>query len=52
MDRDCSIIDLVLVASHFDETGGPGWIREDLSNDGDVSIVDLVLVAAHFDETW
>ncbi|MFE3845923.1 DUF2341 domain-containing protein, partial [Thermoplasmatota archaeon] len=51
-DHDCSIVDLVLVAGHFDETGSNGWIRADINNDGDVSIVDLVLVAGHFDETW
>jgi hypothetical protein len=52
IDHQCSIVDLVLVAGHFDETGDNGWIREDVNNDGDVSIVDLVLVAGHFDETW
>jgi hypothetical protein len=52
VDHDCSIVDLVLVAGHFDEAGPNGWIREDVSNDGDVSILDLVLVANHFDETW
>jgi len=52
IDHDCSIVDLILIANHFDETGSDGWIREDLNNDGDVSIVDLVLVAGHFDETW
>ena len=52
MDHDCSIVDLVLVAGHFDESGDVGWIREDVNNDGNVSIVDLVQVANHFDETW
>jgi hypothetical protein len=52
VDHDCSIVDLVFVAGHFDETGVNGWIREDVNNDGDVSIVDLVLVSGHFDETW
>jgi len=52
LDHDVSILDLVLIANHFDETGPPGWIREDVNNDGDISILDLVLIANHFDETW
>jgi len=52
IDHDCSIVDLVLVAGHFDEEGPLGWIREDINNDGQVSIVDLVLIAGHFDEIW
>jgi hypothetical protein len=52
IDHQCSIVDLVFVAGHFDESGPNGWIREDVNNDGDVSIVDLVLVSGHFDETW
>ncbi|MFE3845565.1 LamG-like jellyroll fold domain-containing protein [Thermoplasmatota archaeon] len=52
VDHDCGVLDLVLVAGHFDETGAPGWIREDVNNDGDISIFDLVSIANHFDETW
>jgi hypothetical protein len=52
VDHQCSIVDLVFVAGHFDESGVIGWIREDVNNDGQVSIVDLVLVSGHFDETW
>jgi len=51
-DHDCSIVDLIQVVNHFDETGIFGWIREDVNNDGDVSIVDLIQVTNHFDETW
>jgi len=51
-DNQCSILDLVFVAGHFDETSPPGWIREDVNNDGEISIVDLVMVANHFDDTW
>jgi hypothetical protein len=52
IDHDCNIVDLILVANHFDESGGLGWIREDVNNDGDVSIVDLILVANNFDQIW
>jgi hypothetical protein len=52
IDHQCSIVDLVLITAHFDETGPNGWIRDDVNNDGQVSILDLVFVANHFDETW
>ena len=52
VDHQGSIVDLVLVAGHFDEVGVGGWLRSDVNNDGQVSIVDLVLVAGYFDETW
>jgi len=52
LDYEVSILDLVLVANHFDETGSPGWIREDVNNDGEISILDLVFIANHFDDTW
>jgi hypothetical protein len=52
IDHQCSIVDLIWIAGHFDETGPNGWIREDMNNDGDVSVLDLVLVSNHFDETW
>ena len=52
IDHQCSIVDLIWIVNHFDETGDFGWIREDLNNDGQVSIVDLVQVTSYFDETW
>ena len=51
-DHDCGVLDLVLIANKFDQTGPSGWIRQDVNNDGDVSVLDLVLVANHFDEIW
>lgn len=51
-DHVVDIFDLVLVASHFGETGLPGWIREDVNRDGVIDIFDLVIVASHFGETW
>jgi hypothetical protein len=52
LDHQCSVLDLLWIANHFDETGANGWIREDVSNNGDVSVLDLIFVAGHFDETW
>jgi len=51
-DGDCNVYDLVLVSNHYNETGTPGWIREDVDNNGQIRVIDLVLVSEHYDETW
>lgn len=37
--------DLTLVAEHFEETGRPGWIPEDVNDDGRVNILDAGTIA-------
>ena len=32
--------------------GAPGWIREDVNNDGRFSFSDFVLIAGHYGECW
>ena len=51
-DGDCNVYDLVLVSNHYNETGTPGWIREDVDNNGQIKVIDLVLISEHYDETW
>jgi len=51
-DGDCNVYDLVLVSNHYNETGIPGWIREDVDNNGQIKVIDLVLISEHYDETW
>ena len=51
-DGDCTVYDLVLVSNHYNETGTPGWIREDVDNNGQIRVIDLVLISEHYDETW
>ena len=51
-DGDCNIFDLVVVSNHYNETGTPGWIREDVDNNGQIKVIDLVFVSEHYDETW
>ena len=51
-DGDCNVYDLVLVSNHYNETGTPGWIREDVDNNGQIRVIDLVLVSEYYDETW
>jgi hypothetical protein len=57
IDHDCNINDLIYIANNFeaeetDPNSYPGWLREDLNNDGQVSIVDLIQVTSYFDDTW
>ncbi len=47
-DGGTDMLDLLLVAQHFDETGTPGWIREDVNDDGVVNLNDLILIAQHW----
>jgi len=51
-DGVINIVDLVLVSNHYDETGNPGWIREDVDNNGEIQVFDLVLVSNHYGEMW
>ena len=47
-DGTVNIQDLVIVASHFGESGDD--LKGDLNGDGTVNIQDLVIVASHFGE--
>ena len=33
-------------------TGTPGWIPQDLNNDGVINIGDVVVLGLHWGETW
>ncbi|UCD13475.1 MAG: hypothetical protein JSW60_07950 [Thermoplasmatales archaeon] len=51
-DGSCSVFDYVLISNHYNETGDPGWIREDVDNNGQVKVFDLVLLSEHYGEMW
>jgi hypothetical protein len=46
------VFDLVLISNHYTETGTPGWIRQDVDNNGAIEVLDLVLTSNHYGETW
>jgi hypothetical protein len=48
LDKTINLLDLTDVASHYGESGTPGWIKEDINKDGVVRVLDLVLVATHW----
>ena len=51
-DGNCSIFDLILISNVYGDTGGFGWIREDVDNNGTIEVIDLVHVSNHHGETW
>jgi len=51
-DGICDANDNSLVSSHYGETGAPGWIREDVDNNGQIQVFDLVLISINYGETW
>jgi len=42
------IFDLITVGIHYGETGTPGWIDEDIDDDGNVDIQDLAIIAQNY----
>ena len=52
-DGSCNIIDIVLIANRFGESGNPGWIREDVDNNGLINTLDIILVSNNYgDSGW
>ena len=51
-DGECDAFDLNLVSLQYGKTGTPGWIREDVSNDGAITVLDLVLVSNYYGTVW
>ena len=49
-DGDVNEEDMNLVYDHFDETGDPGWILEDVKEDGRIDVLDMILVGQHWAE--
>jgi len=47
-DNRTNILDLILLAQHWGETGTPCWIPADVNCDGVINILDMVLVGQHW----
>jgi len=47
-DNRTNILDLILIAQHWGETGDSCWIPEDVNCDGTINILDMVLVGQHW----
>jgi hypothetical protein len=51
-DGMITVLDLVFISNRYADSGGAGWIREDVDNNGEVEVLDMVLVSIHFGEKW
>jgi len=49
-DGDVNEEDMNLLYDHFGETGDPGWILEDVKEDGKIDVLDMILVGQHWTE--
>jgi hypothetical protein len=47
-----TILDKVLISVKYGQTGTPGWIREDINNNGIVDMIDLNYDSNHYNECW
>ena len=43
---------VVAVSQKYNDEGPPGWIREDVDNNGKVHFMDLVAISMHYNEEW
>ena len=46
-DGVVNVLDMILIAQHWGETGSSGWIPEDVSKDGAISVLDMVMIGQH-----
>gem|GEM_PF-3081270 len=49
-DGNVNEVDMNLLYDHFGETGDPGWILEDVKEDGKIDVLDMILVGQHWTE--
>ena len=52
MDWEIDDDDSDAIQDHYGETGEPGWIREDINDDGTVNYLDLSIVTSHYGESY
>ncbi len=51
-DGRYNILDKVLISVRYGQTGAPGWIREDVNNNGVINLLDLTSDSNHYNECW
>ena len=47
-DGAISVLDMIRVGQHWNQTGPGGWIREDINEDGIVSVIDATIIGQHW----
>lgn len=51
-DGNVTVFDFTLISNHYEETGGPGWIREDIDNNGEIEVLDIVICSNYYNIGW
>ncbi|MCX5998458.1 MAG: hypothetical protein NTU41_02405 [Chloroflexi bacterium] len=51
-DRVCNICDVVRVGLWWGQTGTPGWIPEDVLQDGNINASDVAVIRLSWGQTW
>ena len=51
-DGVCNLIDFIKISNRIGQTGAPGWIREDVDNNGQIQVLDLIPVSNNYGETY
>ena len=52
LDGNVTVFDLTLISNHYQESGSPGWIREDVDNNGEIEVLDIVLCSNYYNVGW
>ncbi len=51
-DGNVTVFDFTLISNHYEETGSPGWIREDIDNNGEIEVLDIVICSNYYNVGW
>jgi Putative Ig domain len=48
----CNVQDLITVGNDMGEHGAPGWVPEDVNQDGVVNVLDLIYIGNFIGQSW
>jgi hypothetical protein len=51
-DRVCDNLDLVAVSNIYGSSDDPGWIREDVDNNGVIQVLDITITANNYGSSY
>jgi len=51
-DGKYTVLDIVLISTRYGQTGNPGWIREDVNNNGVINMLDLTYSSDYYNDCW
>jgi hypothetical protein len=52
MDRVCDNLDLVAVSNIYGSSGGAGWVREDVDNNGIIQVLDITITSNNYGSSY